>query len=77
MDYEELTKNIVALISLNIEHIREPRVTIGVKDLMMLVKFAVKHEEITLSRASELTGIGLEYWRTRYPPEVDIILPEE
>lgn len=77
MDYKELTKNIVALISLNIEHIKEPRVTIGVKDLMMLVKFAVKHEEITLSRASELTGIGLEYWRTHYPPEADVILPEE
>lgn len=40
-----------------------PKAMITFSELWMLVEFAVKHEEITLSRASELTGVPLSLWR--------------
>ena len=73
-------EKILKIVKLVIDETRMPKVSISVSDLWMLVDFAVKHEEITLSRAAELTGVPLTVWRDKYKSELnqeDILIPGE
>ena len=51
------------LITLQSNFHHEPKVTIGIEMFTLLVKTALIHEEITMSRAAELLGLSLQEMR--------------
>lgn len=56
-EHEEIMRK---LILATIDDWKEPRVSIKLTELVMLVRFALQHEEITLSRAREFLGLTHE-----------------
>jgi DNA-binding protein Fis len=55
---EEKAKELKTVFTHILKNLNKPKATILMEELFMLVGFAIKHKEITLSRAQELLGVN-------------------